>query len=78
MRRLLLLVAAVIPAVTQAQATDKTLQRIRDSKSINIGYRTDAAPFSSDSEGKPTGYSVELCKRVVGAWSNSSRSRRSR
>ena len=67
MRRLLLLVAAVIPAVTQAQATDKTLQRIRDSKSINIGYRTDAAPFSSDSEGKPTGYSVELCKRVVGS-----------
>ena len=65
MRRLLLLVAAVLPAMTHAQATDKTLQRIRDSKAINIGYRTDAAPFSYESNGQPTGYSVELCKRVV-------------
>jgi len=65
MRRLLLLVAAVLPAVTQAQTADKALQRIRDSKSIRIAYRTDAAPFSSDVNGQPAGYSIELCKRVV-------------
>jgi len=65
MRRLLLLVAAVLPAMTHAQATDKTLQRIRDRKTINIAYRTDATPFSSESNGQPAGYSVELCKRVV-------------
>jgi glutamate/aspartate transport system substrate-binding protein len=65
MRRLLLLVAAVLPAVTHAQQTDKVLQRIREHKAITIAYRTDAPPFSSDSGGQPSGYSVELCKRVV-------------
>jgi len=65
MRRLLLLVAAVLPAVTHAQPTDKTLQRIRERKAITIAYRTDAPPFSSEASGQPAGYSVELCKRVV-------------
>jgi len=65
MRRLLLLVAAVTPALTHAQATDRTLQRIRDNKAITIAYRTDAAPFSYESNGQPAGYTVELCKRVV-------------
>jgi len=65
MRRLLLLVAAALPAMTHAQPTDKTLQRIRDSKAINIAYRTDAPPFSYENNGQPAGYTVELCKRVV-------------
>jgi ABC-type amino acid transport substrate-binding protein len=65
MRRLLLLVAALLPAFTQAQTSDKTLQRIRDRKAINIAYRTDARPFSWDDNGQPAGYSVDLCKRVV-------------
>jgi glutamate/aspartate transport system substrate-binding protein len=65
MRRLLVLVAAAFPVVAQAQPTDKTLQHIRDSKAITIGYRTDAPPFSYDAQGQPAGYSVELCKRVV-------------
>ena len=65
MRRLLLLVAAVLPALTHAQTTDKVLQRIRDSKAITIGYRTDAPPFSYEEREQPAGYTVELCKRVV-------------
>lgn len=65
MRRLLLLVAALLPAIPHAQTTDKTLQRIRDSKAITIAYRTDAPPFSYDVGSQPAGYSVELCKRVV-------------
>ena len=65
MRRLLLLVAAVLPAVTHAQATDKAIQRIKEHKAINIAYRTDAAPFSAEVNGQPAGYSVDLCKRVV-------------
>ena len=65
MRRLLLLVAALLPAFTHAQASDKTLQRIRDRKAITIAYRTDARPFSYEDGGKPAGYSVDLCKRVV-------------
>lgn len=49
-----------------AQALDGRLKQIRDSKSIAIAYRSDAAPFSFvDSTKQPTGYSVELCRRVV-------------
>jgi len=44
---------------------DKALQRIRDSKTVRIAYRTDAPPFSSEDRGQPVGYSVDLCKRVV-------------
>jgi ABC-type amino acid transport substrate-binding protein len=65
MRRLLLLVAALLPALTHAQTNDKALQRIRERKAITIAYRTDAAPFSSEVGGQPAGYSVDLCKRVV-------------
>ena len=65
MRRLLLLLTALLPVMTQAQTTDKTLQRIKERKAINIAYRTDAAPFSCEDGGQPTGYSVALCKRVV-------------
>jgi len=65
MRRLLLLVAALLPAITHSQTTDKALQRIRERKAINIAFRTDARPFSYEDNGQPTGYSVDLCKRVV-------------
>ena len=65
MRRLTLLLAALLPALTHAQTTDKVLQHIRDTKTVTIAYRTDAAPFSSEQRGQPAGYSVEICKRVV-------------
>jgi glutamate/aspartate transport system substrate-binding protein len=65
MRRLLLLVGALLPVVTLAQTTDKVLQRIRDGKAITIAYRTDAPPFSYEVRGEPAGYTVELCKRIV-------------
>lgn len=45
-----------------------TLKKIRDSGSISLGHRTDSAPFSFiGAERQPDGYSVDLCKRVVGA-----------
>jgi len=65
MRRLLLLVAALLPAITHSQTTDKALQRIRERKAINIAFRTDARPFSFEDNGQPAGYSIDLCKRVV-------------
>jgi ABC-type amino acid transport substrate-binding protein len=61
----MLLLAALLPAVTHAQTTDKALQRIRDTKTVTIAYRTDALPFSYEASGQPAGYTVELCKRVV-------------
>ena len=65
MPRLMLLLAALLPATTYAQTTDKVLQRIRDTKTVRIAYRTDVPPFSVEKGGQPAGYSVDLCKRVV-------------
>ena len=65
MRRLILLLAALLPATTYAQTTDKVLQRIRDTKTVRIAYRTDVPPFSVEKGGQPAGYSVDLCKRVA-------------
>jgi ABC-type amino acid transport substrate-binding protein len=65
MRRLMLLLAALFPATTHAQTADKALQRIRDTKTVTIAYRTDAPPFASEERGQPAGYSVELCKRIA-------------
>jgi len=65
MRRLMLLLAALLPAMTYAQTADKALQRIRDTKTVTIAYRTDAPPFASQVGGQPAGYTVELCKRIA-------------
>lgn len=59
------LVGLLLAVGVQAQGTD-TLKKIRDSKSISLGFRTDSPPFSfAGSDGQPAGYSVDLCKRVV-------------
>lgn len=65
MLRRMLFLAALLPAMAQAQMMDKVLQRIRDTKKVTLAYRTDAKPFSYDDGGRPAGYTVELCKRVV-------------
>ena len=65
MRRLMLLLAALLPATTHAQTTDKALKRIRETKTVTIAYRTDAVPFSFEDRGQPAGYTVDLCKRIV-------------
>jgi ABC-type amino acid transport substrate-binding protein len=50
---------------TQAQTAD-TLKKIRDSKTITMGFRTDSPPFSfTGPDGQPAGYTVDLCKRVA-------------
>jgi ABC-type amino acid transport substrate-binding protein len=53
-------------AATAAYAQGQTLDNIRKSGTITLGYRPDAVPFSFASpEQKPTGFSVDLCERVV-------------
>ncbi|WP_423600533.1 amino acid ABC transporter substrate-binding protein [Roseateles sp. MS654] len=43
-----------------------TLTRIRETGVIVLGYRPASAPFSYlDAQLRPTGYSVELCERVI-------------
>ena len=45
-----------------------TLDQIKKSGEIRLGYRTDAPPLSfNDATGQAAGYSVELCKRIAAA-----------
>lgn len=65
-----LLVAATLVASTlaSAQSPPDTLGKIRAAGQINVGYSPDSLPFSSTgSEGRPIGYSIELCQRIVAA-----------
>jgi ABC-type amino acid transport substrate-binding protein len=61
----------LLPAIALAQDTpalDGRLKKIRDTQSIAIAHRTDAAPFSfEDGKKQVVGYSIDLCRRVVGA-----------
>lgn len=50
--------AAAPPAAPPAT----TLDRIKATGTLKLGYRTDARPFSFDANGTPTGYSVDLCQ----------------
>jgi ABC-type amino acid transport substrate-binding protein len=62
MLRLVALVALLAPAVACAQ----TLDKIRKSGVITLGYIEGAAPFSFvDGNGEPQGYSVDLCRAVA-------------
>jgi ABC-type amino acid transport substrate-binding protein len=42
-----------------------TLDRVKSSGTLKLGYRTDARPFSfKDASGNPAGYSVDLCRAI--------------
>lgn len=67
MRRLSLALLALCIATAQA-ADGPTLTRVRDTGVIVIGYRPASLPFSYlDAQLRPTGYTVELCDRIVDA-----------
>lgn len=55
------------PAFASAQMGDGHLKKIKESKTVAIAYRSDALPFSfvDDATKQPTGYSIDLCRRVV-------------
>ena len=69
MRRILLALAALALTSATALAADApkgTISRIKATKTITLGHREQARPFSFVGEdGKPAGYSVDLCLRVV-------------
>jgi len=65
-RFILVLALLAGPAVVHSQPVNGTLKKISESKTIRIAYRTDAAPFAYEGEGKqPAGYTVDLCKRIA-------------
>ena len=54
--------------VAAGSAWAATLDRIKSTGAIALGYREGAAPFSfKDREGRVRGYSVDLCERVAAA-----------
>jgi len=65
-----MLVAALIAgcSVSAGQVMDGTLDHIKTSSTLNLGYRESAPPFSFPGPDKrPVGYSVDLCTHVAGA-----------
>jgi glutamate/aspartate transport system substrate-binding protein len=64
---LVLVVAAFLPTTSLlAEGTEGTLEKIARTGEFLIGYRTDSSPLSyENSEGEPSGYSVDLCRRVA-------------
>ena len=59
------LAALILASAVQAQPLDGRLKRIAETKTIAIAHRTDAMPFSFTENGQVTGFTVDLCKRVV-------------
>jgi ABC-type amino acid transport substrate-binding protein len=62
MLKLLAMLVLIAPAIASAQ----TLDKIRKSGVLTLGYIDGAAPFSfTDGNGEPQGYSVDLCRAVA-------------
>src|SRR6058998_1613780 len=60
----LLVLSMAVPAA--AQELQGTLKKMKTAGTIVLGYRENSAPFSFvGSDGKPTGYSIDLCTRIV-------------
>jgi ABC-type amino acid transport substrate-binding protein len=56
----------LIAATAPARAA--TLDRVRESGKLRLGYLSEARPFSyQDASGNPAGYSVALCQKVANA-----------
>lgn len=57
---------AAVATAARAQELTGTLKKIRDSKTITLGYRFSSIPFSYVNKlGEPIGYSIDLCNQVV-------------
>ena len=60
--------AALAFLALAAQAQEATLKKIKDSASITLGHRESSFGFSyNDGSGKPVGYSIDICLRIVDA-----------
>ena len=68
MARWLTLLGAMLILATPAVGADLegTLKKIKSTGTITLGYRDSSRPFSfTGDDGKPSGYSVDLCNRIV-------------
>ena len=64
----LTILAAAAMSCTQAAELTGTLKKVKETNSITVGYRESSIPFSYlDNNGKPIGYAMELCGKLVDA-----------
>jgi glutamate/aspartate transport system substrate-binding protein len=60
------LIAPLVIGGAHAQELTGTLKKIKDSKTVTLGYRESSIPFSYlNRPGDPIGYSIDLCNAVV-------------
>jgi ABC-type amino acid transport substrate-binding protein len=62
----IILLIAFFASPLSSQELTGTLQQIKKSGQIRIGYRVSEPPMSFlDKDGNPTGYSIDICKDIV-------------
>jgi ABC-type amino acid transport substrate-binding protein len=62
----IILLIAFFASPLSAQELAGTLQQIKESGQVRIGYRVSEPPMSFlDKDGNPAGYSIDICKGIV-------------
>ena len=60
------LTVLLLPLAQAAAGSASTLDRVKQSGKLTLGYRADARPFSfKDESGNAAGYAVALCQRIA-------------
>jgi ABC-type amino acid transport substrate-binding protein len=63
---LTLLASALLLQAELLQAASNTLDRVRQTATLKVGYYADARPLSyQDESGKPAGYAIAVCQEVA-------------
>ena len=64
--RTIAIAVAALSLAGPVAAASPTLDRIKASGKVTFGYRDSSAPFSArQRDGRPRGYSVELCEKIA-------------
>ena len=58
---------AIFAAWVALPAAANTMAHIKETQTITIAHRESSVPFSFVNDGKPVGYSVDLCMKIVDA-----------
>jgi polar amino acid transport system substrate-binding protein len=61
------LIAALVAALALPAWAAGTLDKVKESGKLTLGYRADTRPFAFSDGGKPAGFSVALCQKVADA-----------
>lgn len=59
------LLLACMLSMMSALAAANTLERVRSSNTLNLGYLADFAPFSSQEGDQAKGYAIDLCLKIA-------------